>query len=146
MVQQYFQSGRTTKENGLTSYDCLPYSLPASHIDGALEHAKAEIDRAKSENAWVNLYLHGVHPTGRVLGNDGVNRYTITPDDLTEIIQHAKVNDVEVVSYEEALQTFAPIFYWVDENAKSPLVIKRDGALAYDVQDVELMIDPNRGS
>lgn len=146
VAQQYFQSGRTTGRDPVTSYqghlyDIKPYAIDAMGMDGNLAAAKTKVDQALANNCWMNFFMHSVHPDRTVNGTSGTFN-CLTPAELTELIQYAKSKGVEIVSVDEALRTYAPIFCWIDDQANSPMVIKRDSTIAYNVQGYDPFLMP----
>lgn len=135
ITQEYFQSGRTTGiVDGINEYNLKPYTIGSYSFDnGNIQAWKNKIDESFTKKAWLNVFLHAVHPSGQVTANDGTVRTCMTPTGLDEVIKYAISKGVEIVTQEEALRTFAPIFYWIDNNANAPMVIQRNGVIANNV-------------
>ena len=140
MSQEYFQSGRTTgghySDPIINGYDVQPYVIGAYCFDNRnVTWFKNRIDDAFDNNKWLCVFLHAIHPDGEVPSSlpEGT-RTCMTPSELAEVIDYANNKGVEIVTLEEALRTFAPIYYWCDRNANSPMVIQRNGVIANNVQ------------
>lgn len=126
--QNFFIAGRGIS-NSFSDYNVDPFNISSYNLDSnTLESLKAKIDTTKSSNRWLDFYGHCIHPDGEI--DRGGTKYQVkTPDELREIIQYAKSQGVEVVSYKEAIQTFCPIFYWADKDGNAPFRINRNGTV-----------------
>jgi hypothetical protein len=81
------------------------------------------------------VFLHAIHPDGYVPSTiSGGTRECMTPTELAEVIDYAIEKGVSIVTLDEALKTFAPIMYWCDRNANAPMVIRRNGTIANNVE------------
>lgn len=109
----FFESGRSTDYAKWNNQESNKFHTRAMAIDAtSIAEIKNEIDKARSNGEWIDLYGHAVTPSG--LTDQGTG--CVSTDKLEDIILYVKENNGIILSLDDVINAYMKNFQWTNHN------------------------------